>query len=584
MLHLSKSKQYVPSFILRNFIPFLIALAAHFLLVNCRTSSNFMKPETIPDDRQKISKPKPRHINIIDDIFEKQSHQVENSFDLSRQLRNLFRKRKQAMNIDAFDEVLDSSWFSSRNATKRMTLEEIARGPNNLDGPDDSGVWTIFRVKEEGVTVGFDIEDRRGDKYVIKFDSSGYSEMQSGAEIVSTKLFYAAGYNVPENYIVFFSPKIFRLGENVGFADRLGRRRLMNQQDLNESLGKIEYQPDGRIRATASKYLADNPDNILGPFKYIGTRKDDLNDFLPHEHRRELRGLRVMAAWLNHFDTKANNTLDVFTDGGFIRHYLIDFGSTLGSNGDEPMPPYIGFDTSFGPKQIILNTITLGLNVKPWEKPVEILYPSIGHFVSKNFHPQKYKFILSNPAFENMTNRDGYWGAKLVMSFTDEQLKAAVAEGQYSDPEAAEYLLQTLIERRNIVGRYWFSRMNPLDRFKLRENSDGTQELCFVDLAVETGLEELDRSQYRYDLKNRAGYIYKEKNVGHSMCIPLSSKQLIPKIGKSTKDLASDESIGEIRIQIKRSASKEWSRWVKVYLGFDHSSKRYTLLGIKRQE
>ncbi|NIW47138.1 MAG: hypothetical protein GWN30_21030, partial [Gammaproteobacteria bacterium] len=59
-----------------------------------------------------------------------------------------------------------------------------------------------------------------------------------------------------------------------------------------------------------------------------GIRDDDLNDVIPHQHRRELRGLRVVAAWLNHFDTKANNTLDVYVEDGYVRHYLIDFGST----------------------------------------------------------------------------------------------------------------------------------------------------------------------------------------------------------------------------------------------------------------
>ena len=53
-----------------------------------------------------------------------------------------------------------------------------------------------------------------------------------------------------------------------------------------------------------------------------------------HEHRRDLRALRTLCAWLGHDDSKALNTLDVLTeeDGTpFIKHYLIDFGASLGS-------------------------------------------------------------------------------------------------------------------------------------------------------------------------------------------------------------------------------------------------------------
>jgi hypothetical protein len=37
--------------------------------------------------------------------------------------------------------------------------------------------------------------------------------------------------------------------------------------------------------------------------------------------------------------------------------------------------------------------------------------------------PKNTRALFPNPAFENMTLQDGYWGAKLVMSFTDEQLE-----------------------------------------------------------------------------------------------------------------------------------------------------------------
>jgi hypothetical protein len=68
-------------------------------------------------------------------------------------------------------------------------------------------------------------------------------------------------------------------------------------------------------------------------------RDDDPNDLIPHEHRRDLRGLRLISAWLNDNDIREGNTLDMYVeeDGRrFLKHYLIDAGSALGSDTTHP--------------------------------------------------------------------------------------------------------------------------------------------------------------------------------------------------------------------------------------------------------
>ena len=79
------------------------------------------------------------------------------------------------------------------------------------------------------------------------------------------------------------------------------------------------------------------PGKILGGYQYAGTRPDDPNDIVPHEHRRELRALRVFGAWTNLTDLKAANTLDTLvTENGksIVKHYLQDVGSTFGMCND----------------------------------------------------------------------------------------------------------------------------------------------------------------------------------------------------------------------------------------------------------
>jgi hypothetical protein len=115
-----------------------------------------------------------------------------------------------------------------------------------------------------------------------------------------------------------------------------------------------------------------------------------------------------------------------------------------------------------------------------------------------------------------MTRRDAFWGAKMVMSFSDEDLRAIVETGRLSNPEAEAHLLEVLKKRRDKVGRYWFDRINPLDRFSVTDSSMAVVErggatpvgspLQFDDLAVtgDLAVAEARRYTYRFFLDGEA--------------------------------------------------------------------------------
>ena len=372
-----------------------------------------------------------------------------------------------SQNANTLGEVPDSSWFQNRHASKRMTIEEIVRGPNTNDGPSNSSPWKVIEGKTEGITPGFRVRDSRGDVYVIKFDPPDNPEMATAAEIISTKLFFAAGYNVPENHLVFFTRESLVVDSSAKISVGLGPRRQMSESDLDEILARVYKFPDGRYRAVASKFLAGRP---IGPFKYYGTRSDDANDVIPHEHRRELRGLRVLSAWLNHDDSRAVNTLDtVETENGraYIRHHLIDFGSTLGSGSVQAQKPRAGWEYIWEPAPAFRRIFTLGLWDSSWIRVHYPDMPSIGRFESNVFDPEQWKPEYPNPAFMNASAEDNYWGAKIAMAFTDEEIRAVVRAGGLSDPTAEAYMIDTLIERRNKIGQHYFKKVLPIDHFKL---------------------------------------------------------------------------------------------------------------------
>jgi hypothetical protein len=550
--------------------------------------------KTFDPDNANITEPKVKEENQIWDILDMTFfYQFEKVLDLNWTARKIGKglqvtKGRPADNVNALDEVPNSSWFTNRHFHKRMTPEELARGPNVTDGPDESGSWLITSGKFEGGTPGFTIKDARGDRYIMKFDAPQFQEMGSSAEVISTKIFHACGYNVPQNTIVYFDPKTLQIGETAKIEER-GVRRPMTFADMEEMLKEIPRRADGKIRALASKFVDGKP---VGVWFYKGARSDDPNDRVHHEHRRELRGLRTIASWLSDEDRRAANTLAVYyTDkesgSKYIKHYLIDMGSTLGSNNIIPHAPKYGNEYLVDPRTIGLQFITLGLYVKPWEFDTRHLnpeFPSVGYYESEIFDPGEWYPTYPNPAFEYCTFRDAYWGAKIVTSFTDEDIRAIVETAQMSDPRAKEYLIRTMIERRDKIGRHWFERMNPLDKFRFEKTPAGELTLAFSDLAVESKLEKAEETQYVYTISYNTKGQHRQSVVG-TPAIPISKNGdgFLDGILAGNDFKKEEDKIFSVKIQTRREG-KDLSKFVEVYFYYPNYNGAARVVGIVREE
>src|SRR5690606_15903011 len=110
-------------------------------------------------------------------------------------------------------------------------------------------------------------------------------------EVISTKIFHALGYNVPEDFVLYIDRSEIRVDPDANWTDARGVRRRITPADVDHWLGKLaRVGADGKVRVLASRYIKGRP---VGEYKYHETRSDDPNDIYPHEKRRELRGLRV---------------------------------------------------------------------------------------------------------------------------------------------------------------------------------------------------------------------------------------------------------------------------------------------------
>jgi hypothetical protein len=414
-----------------------------------------------------------------------------------------FRQEGEADNVNSLDEVPSSSWFENRIGLFPLTPEQVRLGPcaegARLDGRH--GPWRVTGAKPDGANPGFFVTAPDGQRYLLKMDSHYQPERATAADVVGSKLYWAAGYFTPCNEVVTFPESILVIAPGATRKDDVGHDVPITERDVKTVLAAAIQMPDGTLRASASRFVPGVP---MGPFRYEGTRADDPNDVIPHQDRRELRAARLFAAWTNHFDAREQNTLDVWVKDGdrhYLRHYLVDWGDTMGSTWDkDEISRRLGHSGYFDPDHVAVDLVTLGLWPRPWRQAQRTAsFQTFGYYTSRNFDPAAWRAGYPNPAFQRMTTRDGLWAARILARLSDAHIVAAVGEAHFSNPADTAYLTSTLIERRDRILQHYFGAGSPLTRFMLVRRSPATldQSLCFEDDAIRMNVGDRLSTTYR---------------------------------------------------------------------------------------
>ena len=256
------------------------------------------------------------------------------------------------------------------------------------------------------------------------------------------------------------------------------------------------------------------PGYLVGPFHYTGTRSDDPNDVIPHDDRRELRGGRLLAAWLDHFDAREQNTMDTwFSDGpggkgkpdaspGHVVHYYLDTSDCLGSEWDwEQISRRLGYSYVVDWGDMALDLVTLGIPTRSWDRvrrePGQEIF---GFFNVKEFEPEAWKNEYPNAAFSRMTERDGAWMARILARFTPEMVEALARMGKFSDSRRTAYLTAVLQGRLDKILERYLTRLSPLADVHV----DGDR-LCAEDLAETRQIRPSSEFRYEARLSSRDG-------------------------------------------------------------------------------
>jgi hypothetical protein len=458
-------------------------------------------PVTIVDDRRDVPRaPAPRrHLRLL--------HNFDRHFWLPLDRAFSLPVHARALGTNSIDEVPDSTWFTNRIGAREVSPDELrvpASGPGN---PERYTPWTIHGTKVGGQSVGFIISDTRGVRFLIKFDERGIPEVETAAHLIAGRLLWACGYNVTDDYIAYVRRSDLVLARDAVQEDVIGKQRRLDLATVERALALIDIGADGRIRTMASHLLEGK---ALGGHPDRGMRYDDPNDRIPHERRRDLRGARPIFAWLDQVDVKEHQLLDVWVadradpNRHYVKHYFLDYGKSLGAMTRIEANPRSGHEYIVDPEQLAASLFTLGGDRRPWEDR-KMPMPEIvglGEYGTA-FAPGDWK--PAGPTYRPFVvadRLDNYWGAKLVMRFSREQLRAAVEAGRLSDPRAVDYLTNALVSRQRQTGAYWFWRVNPLDRFAAYP-----ERVCFDDLLLVHGFDPGAQTTYTvhpFDRRGRA--------------------------------------------------------------------------------
>jgi hypothetical protein len=162
--------------------------------------------------------------------------------------------------------------------------------------PDPNGTYTFVEEDLKQTSPKFDVVDAQGEKWRVKLGA------EPQAETAATRLLWAAGYFVDEDYYV-------------------AELKVQNLPKLHR--GREFVSPDGTVHGARLKRKSKDMKK-LGDWSWFEN---------PFVGTKELNGLRVMMCLVNNWDLAADNNAIYEADGE--RRYLVsDVGASFGSTGN----------------------------------------------------------------------------------------------------------------------------------------------------------------------------------------------------------------------------------------------------------
>jgi hypothetical protein len=165
-------------------------------------------------------------------------------------------------------------------------------------------------------------------------------------------------------------------------------------------------------------------------------------------------------------------------------HYFIDTSDALGSlNVPYEMAIRLGHAYVFDAGASLRSLFTFGIEERAWDVAAKVPGKEKFGYFHADYDPSTWVGAYPNPAFLEMTERDGAWMARQIARFSPEDLREIASYGRFQDPADTRYLAEVLIARQHHLLARYLTKLSPLG--ELRNDGDW---ICATDFARLRGL------------------------------------------------------------------------------------------------
>jgi len=285
--------------------------------------------------------------------------------------------------------------WRDRGDVQKLDLLYGAGGKEHAPDPNDT--FTFEKEDMNGTSPKFEMKDSSGVRWKVKLGA------EPQAETAATRLLWAAGYFVDEDY---FLPEL-----KVEGLTSLSRGP------------KSEVQPGGIVRNVRLK-RKDKENKKTGNWDW------DKNPFVG---TREFNGLRVMMALINNWDLKTVNNA-IYVADGERRYEASDVGASFGKTGNSitrSKSDLNGYEKS----RFIEKTTPTEVEFLLHSRPFILSAVNVPNYVGRT----RMEGIV-----KHIPREDAKWLGGILGKLSEKQIRDCFRAGGYSDDDVEEYTQDVL--------------------------------------------------------------------------------------------------------------------------------------------